>query len=225
MSTSNNKERICFAAIFDTVSPHAITVALRPVLHDSLRYCTQFDLKIPCKASANSLGMASAFTTSSCTSCKLFFCATTRTMGASRPPRMISAALFCSDVNSNAAQLENCSFIAWTVNPRRTADPCSTLKWETVWNQVVRHTCGKSTKITKIILDPIHRVLTFFSLLFSDDFFPHPLNSSSGPPLLQQPPKALPESCSSRRRSTFSKQPVTWPSDGAVGGGKFSLQN
>lgn len=172
MSTSNNKKRICFAAILDTVSPHAITVALRPVLHDSLRYCTQFDLKIPCKASANSLGMASAFTTSSCTSCKLFFCATRGTTGASRPPRMISAALFCSDVNSNAAQLENCSFIAWTVNPRRTADPCSTLKGETVWNQVVRHTCGQSTKITKIILDPIHRVLPFFSLLFSDDFFP-----------------------------------------------------
>lgn len=108
-------------------------------------------------------------------------------------------------------------YVAWTVNPRCTADPCSTLK-ETVGNQVVRHTCGQSTKITKIILDPIHRVLPFFSLLFSDDFFPHPLNSSSGPALLQQPPKALPESCSSRRRSTFSKQPVTWPSDGAVGG-------
>lgn len=126
-------------------------------------------------------------------------------MGTSRPPRMISAALPRRDAYSNTAQLENCPFIALTINPRRSTAPSSVLKGEIVWNQVVRHTCGKNTKITKIILDPVHLVLCFFCLLFCDDF-PHLLNSRNGPALLQQQHKALPDSCLPLTRITHQKR-------------------
>lgn len=100
----------------------------------------------------NSLRTVSTFTTSSSRSCELFFAQ----QGAQWRPLdhhgRISTALPCSDVYSNTAQLESCPFIASTVNPRWSTACSSVLKGEIVWNQVVWHTCGKNTKITKIIL-------------------------------------------------------------------------